>query len=362
MSLRSRWISAPLALTIAGTVVLAPATAAQADDGVITFDPPASGTFTYGALWYLPFTTDYRFASGQPVSGEMAGPFDGPIGDVQLYAYYDTARGNLIAPFDQPPTPAGSYQVYLTLRTDYFGNPLVATPSAPASLTIEPAPISIEHKVVVDPNNPVNAIVTASMTGAYIDYTVWSVTALPEELTPSVPRTPGGTWTLRITNGDEVALERQFDQPAGTSPNLSFYWTDVPLNAQLSSTVTFAPTGSSVGNFDVTQSPSFAFTSAPEGRPVPVADPSGTDQDDIVPEEGTSFPLGAVILAGVIGLALVAAIVVLVVRGRRGGVVPSDVEAVDDSVPDDSGPVSETSSSNESGAEPTPLDAPGATP
>ncbi len=315
---RSRWVSIPVALAFASVFAVAPATAARADDTVLTFDPPAEMTITYGETWYFQFSTLWVFASGAPVSAEVAGPFDGTLDGFASYPRFDgNAGGTIYLPADQPPTPAGSYQVYATLRADVNGTSWVATPAAPARLVVNPAPLSIVQKVVADPSNPVNAIISASMTGDYIDSVAWTSLADPASLFASTPRVPGGTWSISITDGEAVVFEREINQAAGGPSDLSLYWNDIPLGAQLTSTITFTPTGSAVGNFDVNQPAPFPFTSAGEGRPVPEADPVGTDQNLTPPASGPSFPLWAVLLAALLGLSLAAAIVGLIVSATR---------------------------------------------
>jgi hypothetical protein len=286
-------------------------------------------TVTYGQGWYFPFEAPIVFGPGATVTGDVAGPFEGPITNF-MYGYsFPAAQGGIFLPSDQLPTPAGDYQVYATLRTTYGGTEYVATPAAPAHLVVKAAKLKIVQKVVADPNSPNNAIVSASMTGDYIDNYRWTVTAPADQLFTNTPRIPSGTWSIRIADGDKAVFERKIDQPAGGPIDLSFYWNSIPLNAQLTSTITFTPTGSAVGNFDVTQPAPFAFTSAAEGRLVPVADPAGTDQNVVATHIGPSFPLWAVLLTGLLGIGLIAAIVALRIsatrrRGAAAGIAPTE--------------------------------------
>ncbi len=335
--MRTRSTLLPAALTVAllTGLVLAPASAAEADDVAFNFDPPADMTVTYGQGWYFPFTAPYMFDNGFPVTGEVAGPFEGPISNFIIGGLFGQARGYISLPQDQPPTPVGEYQVYATLRTtDYGSTQWVATPTAPAHLVVKPATMKIVQKVVADPNAPNNVIVSASMTGDFIDNYGWTTTAPADSLTANMPRIPSGSWSIRITDGDKAVLERKIDQPTGGPVDISFYWNTAPLNAQLTSTITFTPTSSAVGNFDVTQPAPFSFTSAEDGRPVPVADPSGTDQNVVASHSGPSFPLWAVLLTGLLGLGLAAAIVGLSISARRRRAAVAGIDG-DEPIPPD---------------------------
>lgn len=311
---------------MASVLVIAPMTSASAEQTTLTLDPDTETTITYGEQWYFQFDAPVsNFDPSVPITMEISGPESGTF--TEFARYYNPQSRSLFGTvgsglFDGRFVAPGSYDVGVTLRSNFFGQEWVSTVAQPTRLIVNPGEMRVEHKIVADPINPANAIVSAQLTGAFIDE--WGFTLsldIPEEF--RYPKIPGGTWSVQVKDGEEIVLDRQIEQPTDSFSSFAFYWNDIPLNRDLSSTVTFTPESSAAGNFEVTQAPAFAFTSAVEGRPVPVADATGSDEIEVAAVDGVSFPLWTLLIASVFALVLVVAIALLAVRARRSPTAPS---------------------------------------
>lgn len=311
-----RAVTAVLGVAALTTFGLASSAAAADIQTALVFTNETSKTVEYGQGWFFSFAADPRFNFNQgATSAQMAGPYDGPIPNPVLSGFGEYATGYIVLPGDQPPTPAGNYQVYVTLTQTLGADRLTAVTAAPATLVVTPAPLTVQQRVTADPNDPANAIISAELTGTYVETWAFSVNPVFEQ----TPRMPVGTWSVTVTDGDTVLIDEEIAQPANRIPNLSYYARGLPAGADLTSTVTFTPSNALQGSFAITQAAPFAYTASTESRPVPVADAAGTDTDIVEPAAGPSVPLGLVILAGLLATGASVAIVLLVLRLRSLG-------------------------------------------
>jgi hypothetical protein len=333
-------LKAATALAVAGvaTVVCAgPALAAPGDrtaraacaEGsapVLTWTEPTQ-QYEYGEWWYFQATTEAAYTVTGPWSGSAfieGAPADSVVSST--YEVHADCRGHLTAtPGSTRPLGVGEYALtgeYVTVnRTEVYPT------DAPARLIIEPAAIGIQARIVADPSNPRNAVVTAAFTGPFVQLftEAWGSTAYP-----SAPITPEGTWHIRIVDasGDlahEISVAR-----AATDDVLAVtgYWAD-PAAGEYTVTASFSTSGESAQNFSVADSEPFAFTATgpppgvePTASPAPTIAPAASDRSETV-------PLLVPLLAGVLTAGLLALVIVQAVHTIRNRTIPVEDPAED---------------------------------
>jgi hypothetical protein len=228
----------------------------------------------------------------------------------------------------------GTHLVSMRLQN---GGTLVAKSDAPFHLVIGPTAISTTTLITPDPNNASNAIVTAELSGNFID-------SLPNCYCESENGTllPAGTWKITVTESDgTVAFRREQSVAAGKlkknysvsggAPHYVAYWSELPPGENLIATSSFTPDASHAKDFTRKSTP-FSYTSAakaPGATPTatPNAAPAATSQ-------AGGLPFWA-LLAGLL-LALILLIldvVLLILRSRRNSptVAPTTTVAAEGS-------------------------------
>ena len=136
-------------------------------------------------------------------------------------------------------------------------------------------------------------------------------------------------------------LDESIVRANGAVPSATLALTDLPQDTTLSASVTYTLDSASAGNFTLTQSQPFGFTTPAEARPILVVDDESLDETVAVADAGPTMPVGLIGLAGLIAVGLATTVVFQVVRMRRGALPASAPGDAPDSAPAD--PVEVTS-------------------
>lgn len=190
--------------------------------------------------------------------------------------------------------------------------PFTCATTTPLTLTVSPAPLTVDGRVQTDDAHPTGAVVTALLSGAVLDQYEGCECTLD----------PAGTWSVAIEDAaGRTVITRTIPVAAGGSRDTSFYWNDVPRDAQFRATFSFAPSGRQAADFDVT-SDTISYAS-PAAASAPVA--STPDPQAQTPERTSArtptLPLWLLVALGMLALAALVAIAVLVVRLALGPVL-----------------------------------------
>jgi hypothetical protein len=282
---------------------------------VITWTEPHALSLEYGVPWAFEATAEGTtyMAGSWTTTVDFHG---GPAGyEPDSYSYMpETGRITTVSVYTPGTLPAlkvGSYTIDVTVSTDGLGGS-TGTTTTPASLTVTPAPLGIELRVLPDPNNSEAAIVSAAFTGRFVD-------EYQPSFYPSSAVSPGGEWHIALKDSTgEVAVERNVERAAGDDAlATSFYWADAEPGEEYSATATFTPTGSSNANFSVSPATTFTFTAGESSRPVPSSTAAAEPASDLPEPTGFAAPLWLVILVSILIAGLGALVTVLSVRLRK---------------------------------------------
>jgi hypothetical protein len=317
---------------VVATLALTSATAASADgpapaaDGRVTevavplvFTEPDL-VIEYGQPWGFAFTTSWEFLSDL-TTAEITGPVSGPTSNFSTYSIPPFGAGGWVSGTGEgAPTPAGQYEIGLTLRTQSYGETYVSSPAAPASLTIEPAELTVDFRAGADSTNPVVTVLSAQLTGEFVDYFGGSFSD-PSAVPIYTARIPAGTWTFTVRDdaGTTVA-ERSITNAAGALPSAAVALVDLPARSELSAEVVFTADAAAASNFVITQAPPFDFTTADAVR---TPDRVVVPEDEATANSGPGIPQGIVLVVGLLALGLVAALIILSLR-LRPAAAPND--------------------------------------
>lgn len=317
-----------LALVMGAALASLPAGAASAADTplAVAFTTP-SQTLEYGQHWSFQLTADSIFNWVYQTDGSTITSTGTPSGFAPVLAVYLTGSGNaegyLQAPYEKPPLGAGTYTftvkgAYDDGSTNYTWQ---TTPSA--SLTIEKAKLGIELRVLADPSNSDNAIVSARFTGRFVD-------EYSSSFYLGAAISPAGSWRITIKDSEgATALEKTIDRTAGDDVlATTFYWTDAEPGEQYTATAEFTPTGDSASNFAVTPASTFKYTASSSVRPLPASTAPATPGEDLPEPAGFGLPLWLLIVVIVLILGLGALVTVLGIRlSHRPAVAAAEVSA-----------------------------------
>ncbi len=288
----------------------------------IQFSDPTSATLEYGQYWYFPLTSDadfyYNVYTGNHYTTPMTGVPAGYVPVLSMYASGGAAQGSLSAPYEIPPLKVGTYTFKVDGSYDdgfnvYHG----ATPTA-AQLTVQPAQLGIELRVLADANNPAAAIVTARFTGRFVD-------EYQSSFFEGAALSPAGEWHITLKDEDgEIAIERNLERSAGDDIlATSFYWTDAKPDTEYSATAEFTPTGASATNFHVASATTFTYTAPQDPRPVPSSTATAKPTADLPEASGFGLPLWALIVVILLIIGLGVLVTILSVRLSRRPAAPS---------------------------------------
>jgi hypothetical protein len=275
----------------------------------IHFTDPTTVTLEYGEYWGFSLASDADFYFNIYNGGHYTTPMTGVPGGfapvLSLYSSGGAAQGSLSAPYDVAPLKVGSYTFKVDgSYDDGFDTYHGATPTA-AQLTVQPAQLGIELRVLADANNPAAAIVSARFTGRFVD-------EYQSSFYDSAAISPAGEWHITLTDGDgAVAVERNLERAAGDDVlATSFYWTEAKPDTEYSATAEFTPTGASASNFHIGSATTFAYTAPANPRPVPSSTATARPTADLPDATGFGLPLWALIaiLALIVGLGVLVTI------------------------------------------------------
>jgi len=282
------------------------AQAAKLDDPTFAFDTPTQ-SIEYGE--YFSFSATAHNAPGpsfwKAVDGSITGA---PAGFEVYWGSYKVDEQTVAAYLDSPEVlPPGTYSVSITLG-DQEGAGAQRVTTSPGTLTVVPAPLIVALAVGADPSNPVNAIVSAQLTGAYFS---------TGEGVGRGGQSPAGTWDIVVVdqNGEIV---HEFSQPreAGSVvTGVSTYWPDVPPG-EYTVRGSFTPSGASVTNFSITQAQPATYAPAPAPGATSTASPAPPAPEP-TGSVGLTLPGWIPIVAGVLSAGLLAMLIVQIVRITR---------------------------------------------
>lgn len=284
-----------------GGLVIAEGAVAEATNIAFT---TGSQAVRYGESWGAPISlTDL--------------PCNACPGAALQYSYTGTAKGTGTIPFYQSapytgsaqlgdylldqgkPLPPGTYRFTLAF---VYGATVQGSNSF--QLTVAPAPIGTDLRVIPDPGNRDNAVVTVMLTGDYIE-------AMGGD--GGGPPLPAGEWHIVIQDErGKTAFHDDVAQPKEGPPYLSAYWSGVG-SGPYAATTSF--------EFDAASAAFFSVTAA-KGTPfVPLAAPTSSASSQpagsTAAPPAASVPLWTLLVAGlaVLGLLLSA---LLTARRQRG--------------------------------------------
>lgn len=282
----------------------------------IVFTDPTSASIEYGQSWSFPLRGDYMtqwFLSNpenHPGALEISGAPVGYKPGVFIQGS-GAATGALYSNYDTRPLNAGTYSFTITVDAMYFDAHYLGATPTPAVLTITPAKLGTEVRVVPDPSNPANAIISARLTGRFVEEHSSS------EFEGS-PLSPAGSWSITLTDSTGAkALERTVDRVAGDDTlATSIYWDEAEPGEQYTASATFTPSATPA-NFEVTPAIDFDYTAADTLREIAESDAAEQSAADLPPEPDFSVPLWWVILIGVAISTLIAFAIVFATRLAR---------------------------------------------
>jgi len=307
--------AAVLLAAAAVTLIATPAAAVAAGeyDTVITYAKPDQ-VVEYGQRWIFQATatnTEECCFGGGPAYGKLTGP--GAISAVfysSLNPATSTSNLTLQLASDVRPLEPGAYVA--TMGYPWFEPPVAAT----TSLTITPAALGIEARLISDPGAAGNSILTARFTGTFVD------DFSPYEYIGS-GIAPAGTWHLVIkdTTGATVLEEDAERAEGGNTLATSTYWTGAEGGGQYTASATFTPSGASASRFTVSPSDDFLYTASTLERPVPTSTatappPVALPDPETIPSS-IPVPIWALAAGGLVVAGLAALLVVTLIRGRR---------------------------------------------
>jgi hypothetical protein len=287
-------------------LVLAVAPTAFADDTITL--TPATQSVEYGQSWSIlgnipgeapcancsPGTLTMTTGSTTrtlPGYTEYQGSFG--FGDYNLMPQTNLGVGTHLISFSYAPNSGGS-----------------ATTAAPVKVTITPAVVSVSTTIIDDPNSGTNAIVSAQLSGNFIDQ-------LPGcycEDAGLYPL-PAGTWNLKVTDArGSVILSKQQQQAADGQPFFVSYWPNVPAGESFSAEATYTVATASSANFTMTPH-KFAWTSAKATTGKAVITGSGSPKTKPTAlNTGFAPPLWLLLLVLVVAVLILTLDIVLLAR------------------------------------------------
>jgi hypothetical protein len=305
----------------AGAAVSAPTMQSADHDVALSFDNTEIAA-EYGDGWQLALYADtpmyFLDLDGGGVFPEITGAPGYDVGTYLPTTYHTSVYEPVAYLYGDPDSPqlgVGEYTITATAEGAGWGESNHGHMAVPAHLTISRAPIGMDVRVVEDPNNPENAIVTTQFTGRFVDNFYPSSE-------PNAPLAPAGTLTIKLTDQDgNVALQRNFErQPTDDVLSTTFYWADAKPGEAYTATAVFDPTSGSAANFDFSEATPFAFTAVEASRPVPTSTAAVAPPSEELPDPGFGLPLWTIIIAAAFIVILGVLTTMFAIRGSRASV------------------------------------------
>jgi len=252
-------------IALTASLVLASPLAASADP-VLTIEPSAQ-TVEYGEAWEFAVGVDDCVRKCSTVVIRQSGETSG--------ARITPSSGFSETDISQKPLVPGDYA---------FRAYAAGARSPGVTLTVEPAVLDVDLRIVPDENHPTGAIVIAQLSGAFVE----RIHAVDCSRCPDVGTLPTGVWDVAIRDsaGDEVFRQSVTTTTATTTTteNVSMYWNDVPAGEDFTASAEFTPT-SQIENFAITaerdipytssEAPAAGESSIPNALPATVQEPDG---------------------------------------------------------------------------------------
>lgn len=290
--------------------------AVAADYPVIVSFPTPTVTVEYGQSWSIPVYTDFGFVQHiYYTNSEVVTATGVPGGYVPAYYFaapYDGETGAIYAPYGADPLNVGTYTFSVSGSYTDWADTYTTEATTPATLKIEKAKLGIDLRVLADPSNVDEAIVTAKFTGRFVD-------EYSSSYFDGAAISPAGTWQITIKDkSGQVAIESTVERAAGDDIlATSFYWPDAEPGVNYTATAVFTPSGASANNFSVTPAASFAYTGPDPQRPLLTSTATSKPDPDLPEATGLGVPLWLIIVVVLLILGLAALVTVLAIRLRR---------------------------------------------
>lgn len=287
-------------------LVFAVSQPALANDGIV-FNPPTQSV-QYGQNWEVSGTItpesspDYAYGTLTVTTGTTTKNLGARL--------YNGTFGFSDGDFD-PMFGVGTH----SFSAVFSGGSATASSATPAVVTITPAPILATTTIVPDPSNSLNAIVTAQLSGEFIDQ-------LPNCGCEGENGylLPAGTWNLTITDsGGKTVFSKQLAQPSNGLPTFVNYWQNVPKGDTFSAQSTFTVSGAAASNFTFT-SQKFSWTSSKPTSGGAVS-PSNTPRPQTIKPAAFAPPTLVFYAALLVAVILVALDVALFLLRRKSRLV-----------------------------------------
>lgn len=323
---RSAAAACVIALALAATATAGPA-AADDDPEVapvtIIINEGAIVDVEYGEDWSFSYTASpYRDFLPIPVVVATGTPKGWAPSHFTYSPDYGTIVGGINSSSAAAWLEPGTYS--FLVKVDAYGYPFqFRGQSPPVTVTVAAAQLAVDARIVPDQSNGSNAIVSASLSGGFVDRYV------QPQFNPRGVPSPAGTWDFVITSKDgTVADERSIPRVEGSDTfGASYYWDGAIPGESYSLAAAFTPDASLAKRFAVTAAESFDYTSPGELR---VAEEASAQ----APTPLTTVVGGFAVPAWWIGLialaiaALLAFIVVFAIRLGRSS-MPRSTTAVE---------------------------------
>lgn len=302
------------------SLIVLPSTSAFAST---TEDPPVvvptvfaeQQQFLYGQGWSLAFDGGYVFASSvdpAALTVELEGFPKGYIAHQYSQGQFGGTMSGFVYPdYEQPPLDAGSYTVKLSGKATAWDGTKYSNfvTNAQSTLTIGKIALGAESRVLPDPSNPTVSIISATLTGEFVDQYYPSSEK-------SVAGSPAGTWTFTVLDsaGSEVYTTTVDRSEGDHVLGASVVWDGAEPGEEYVAVVTFAPGGGSEKNFTVSAPKDFEFTASTSSRVIAASEAGESVRTQAPPEPDFSVPLWWVILIAMALVALIACAVVFSIR------------------------------------------------
>lgn len=328
---RAAALAAAFLVTLTGLTSIAGAAVARPGDPVeITFGQPED-TVYYGNDWYIEAKLrNHECRQNRCDSETLQVTLKGGDGFSRTEGFYvsDTGVAYISSYEFGGNLAAGSYTLTGKYKSPYRyrTSPSTSPDNKPGTLTVVPAPLSIDLRIETDENQPAGAVVSSQLLGDFVEKQNDCY-----EGSPCKRVLADGTWAYTITGTDgETLVEKSIATKGNPGRFASFYWHDVPSSSNYTASATFTPVTSAAGNFAIEAPGAASFTSP---APIISGDP-GAEEEPVVAAPDTSdssIPLWGVLgwFAGVVILLAVAAVfLVLLLRQRRAARAVTTGEAV----------------------------------
>lgn len=318
-------VAAPVTLLLA-VAASSPATAAIGEgEPVVQSELAFTGTstFVYGEEWVLTLSGAYAFSHAYKPNAITPTISGAPSGyKVNAYGYGDYAKGTMTGQvageWDQDFLPAGTYPVKVTGSALVFsGTEVLEYRGADeTTLTIEKIPLSVETRVLQNPESPTSAVIGTRLAGTFVDNYFYY-----PYYEGRYVHSPGGTWTITVKDSEGATVFEEVTERTDGDHTLgaSAIWNDAEAGEQYVASAVFSPNAGSAKNFAVEPSNGFEFTGADSARTVAASDAGDPTASEPPVEPDFSVPVWWVILIGLALLALIGCAVVFAVR--LGGMV-----------------------------------------